>query len=201
MSYKKAHTLALQYFKKVDPVLYVATGEIVLQPLRSKKDHFGHLVSSIVSQQLSSKAADTILSRLFALYGGMCPSPRQLLATRKDKLRKVGLSRAKVEYIKNVAVFCKDLDWTKFTKLDDAEIVRQLTGVKGVGVWTVQMFMIFSLGHPDIFAPGDLGLRNAVSKLYGKKAHLTPKELETLAEKWKPYRSFASRLLWKYLDV
>ena len=157
------------------------------------------LVESIISQQLSVKAADTIFGRFKALFGRKFPSPKAILTMDDEKLRACGLSYAKVSYVKSVAnAFVSDLiDIEKITKQSDEEVIAELTQIKGVGQWTAEMILIFTLKRPDVFSIGDLGLRNAITKLYGV---IDRKEMLKLSESWKPYRSTACWYLWRSLE-
>jgi DNA-3-methyladenine glycosylase II len=160
---------------------------------------FYELVESIISQQLSIKAADTIFGRFQALFGKKFPTPKQVLAMEDEKLRACGLSFAKISYVKSVAnAFVSDLiDIEKIKKQTDEEVIAELTQIKGVGRWTAEMILIFTLKRPDVFSIGDLGLRNAITRLYGITER---KEMLTLSETWKPYRSTASWYLWRSLE-
>ncbi len=182
---------ALIYFKKVDPVLFGA-GQSVSDRLSeispSKPEYyFENLCENIIGQQLSGKAADTIWGRIVDLVGDI--TPPNILKVQDDKFRAAGCSWAKVKYIKDLAN--RNPDFSEFTILSDTEIINRLTEVKGIGPWTAEMFLIFTLGRPDVFSYGDLGLKNAMAKLPGLKK----------PEVWSPYRSIASRILWKSLEV
>ncbi len=176
-------------------------------------DHFQALVVAVVNQQLSGKAADTIFKRFVALFPGArydeksgnvknFPSPKRVLNVPAGKMRKVGLSRMKVAFIKDLARKILDgtVDFKKMPKWTDAEVIEHLTSVKGIGQWTAEMFLMFSLRREDVFSYGDLGLRSAMQKLYKLRAHPTPKQAEKISEVWRPYRTLASRYLWRSLD-
>lgn len=157
------------------------------------------LLESIVSQQLSIKAADTIFGRVKSLFADTIPQPTMLLQTPDDTLRRAGLSYQKIAYIKSVAdAFLRDLiDHRQIKKMTDEEVIAQLTQIKGVGQWTAEMILIFTLNRPDVFSLGDLGLRNAIKNLYG----ITDKEkMLQLSQTWSPYRSTASWYLWRSLE-
>lgn len=160
---------------------------------------YEELVEAIVSQQLSVKAAATIFGRFKALFGKKFPTPKQVLAMEDDKLRACGISYPKISYIKAIAqAFAdKQIDLKKITKLTNEEIIIELTKIKGVGRWTAEMMLIFVLNRPDVFSIGDLGLRNAITRLYGIT---DKKEMEKLAESWSPHRSTASWYLWRSLE-
>jgi DNA-3-methyladenine glycosylase II len=165
-------------------------------------DAYGALLRSIVGQQLSTKAARSIYTRLADLFGGRAPTPRELLDTDPETIRGVGLSRAKVAYLRDLAEHVEDgeLDLEALPELSDEEVSEQLTAIKGLGQWTVDMFLIFHLGRPDILPVGDLGIRRAVQIGYGLEELPKPAELETIAEPWRPHRSLASLYLWTSLD-
>jgi len=169
--------------------------------LTESGDYFADLASTIIGQQLSGKAAATIWKRVSALTGGGV-SARKILSVPDEALRQAGASSNKVRYIKNLAqaVIDKSLNLENIREYDDEEIIRQLTAIKGVGRWTAEMFLIFSLAREDVFSLGDGGLNSAVNKLYGDGAVLGKDEILNIAEKWKPYRSIASLYLWRSLD-
>jgi DNA-3-methyladenine glycosylase II len=164
------------------------------------KDPYGSLLRSIVGQQLSVSAANSIFGRIKDANGGRSPTPQQLLLMRTDKLRRCGLSRAKVEYVRDLArhVLSGELDLPRLRKLDDDEVHEAITAVKGLGPWTADMFLIFHLRRPDVLPVGDLGLRRAVERAY-RVSDPTPAKLVAIAEPWRPYRSMASLYLWSSL--
>ncbi len=163
------------------------------------------LMASIMSQQLSTKVAKVIYKRFLDLYGGKEPKPQQVLDTPFEKLRAIGLSNAKVNYVKNVAEFCIEHKITdkKLLAMTNEEIIELLTQIKGVGKWTVEMLLMFTLGREDVFAVDDLGIQQAMIKTYkldatDKKA-LKEKMLK-LSSKWSPYRTYACLHLWSFKD-
>jgi DNA-3-methyladenine glycosylase II len=170
---------------------------------RRPGDAYGALLRSIVGQQLSTKAARSIFERLTALFDDRTPTPRELLDTDPEKLREVGLSRAKVAYLRDLAERVEDgeLDLGRIAELPDEEVAAELTQVKGLGPWSVQMFLIFHLGRPDVLPAGDLGIRRAVQVEYGLDDLPDAAELERIAEPWRPHRSLASLYLWRSLDA
>ena len=157
---------------------------------------------SIVGQQLSTKAASTIYGRVLDLFDGNVPTPAQLIAADPEALRKAGLSRAKVAYLRDLAERIEDgeLDLNNLSQMSDAQVSEQLTAVNGIGQWSADMFLIFHLGRPDVLPVGDLGVRRAVERLYGLETLPSAEELERLGERWRPYRSLASLYLWHSLD-
>jgi len=176
-----------------------------------RPNHFKALVVAIINQQLSGKAAATIEKRFEALFTPAgkksapkkFPTPQDVLAMPAAKMRKCGLSKMKVSFIKDLARKILDgtVDFRAMRKWSDEEVIEHLVQVKGIGRWTAEMFLMFSLGRDDVFSYGDLGLRNAMQRLYKLRAHPTPAQAAKIAGKWKPYRSLASRYLWASLEV
>lgn len=165
-------------------------------------DAYGALLRSIVGQQLSVKAARSIYGRLVELFGGSTPSPGELLGADPEALRGAGLSRPKVAYIRDLARHVEDgdLHLDSLDEMSDDEVIAELTGVKGLGVWTAHMFLMFHLGRPDVLPVGDLGIRRAVERLYGLESLPDAETLERLGERWRPYRTLACLYLWQSLD-
>lgn len=165
-------------------------------------DAYGALLRAIVGQQLSVKAARTIYDRLCGLYGDCTPSPAELIATDPDELRGVGLSRAKAAYLRDLAEHVEDgeLDLDELPELADDEVSAQLIAIKGLGRWTVDMFLMFHLGRPDILPVGDLGIRRAVQIAYGLDGLPDPAQLTRIAQPWQPHRTLACLYLWASLD-
>ncbi len=186
--------------KKFAPLLADANHAI-----KKRKNTAVRLMASIISQQLSTKVAAIIFSRFLALFDGKEPSCEQVLKCTNDQLRSIGLSQSKVNYIQNVAEFFianKITDKQLYAMEPDA-IIDLLTQIKGVGKWTVQMLMLFSLGQEDVFAVDDLGIQQAMTRLYQIK-YETKKELHkkmlVISNKWAPYRSYACLHLWQWKD-
>jgi DNA-3-methyladenine glycosylase II len=159
---------------------------------------FSVLIYSIIGQQISGYAADAIAGRFRGLFGGRMPTPAELLATDVAALKSVGLSSAKTTYIRSLAehVVSGALDIDHIDTLPDDEVRRQITAVKGLGPWTADMFLLIHLRRPDVLSGGDLGIRQAVQRLY-KLDHLpSVKEVEEIGQKWRPHRSLAGFYLW-----
>lgn len=199
-----AHHKKLAHLSKSDPVLATVIKGIKLQELAKKgpEGYFEALVESIVSQQLSVKAADTIFQRFIALTPGKkFPTPKQILAMPTPKMRKVGLSGMKVTFIKDLSkkILNKSIDLKKLDIMSDEEVIKHLVQVKGIGQWTAEMFLMFSLGRDDVFSYGDLALRNAMQKLYKMKKNPTPAQAAKITARWSPYRTLGSRYLWASL--
>ncbi len=165
---------------------------------RPKKVYFERLVASITNQQLSGKAAETIFGRVRAEVGEM--TPENILKKKDERLRACGLSWAKVRYVKDLAERVKNnkLQVAQLDKLPNEEVSKELVAVKGIGQWTADMFMMFTLGRPDIFPTLDLGIKNGVKKLTGKE--MNPKELEEFGQRFVPYRTVAAWYIWAVLD-
>lgn len=165
-------------------------------------DAYGTLVRSITGQQLSTKAAATIYGRLTELYGGHTPTPEQIIATDPQELRAVGLSNAKAAYLRDLAEHVVDgeLPVEQLAEMPDAQVIEVLTAIKGLGRWTVDMFLMFHLGRPDVLPVGDLGIRKAIQIHYGLKELPKAPEMEQISEAWRPHRTLASLYLWESLD-
>lgn len=193
---------ALGHFKKTDPTLYEIALTVKLETLSKPSDYFIDLVDSIISQQLSGKAAATIFSRFKKLFPQEKITADKLLKIPDQKIREAGISFSKIRYIKGIAekITNKELNLNKLEKLSDEEVIAELIKIKGIGIWTAEMFLIFTLLREDIFSAGDLGLQNAVKKLYKLEKDLSKNELLEISSKWKPYRTLASRILWRSLD-
>ena len=195
---------AVNHLRKSDPVLAKLIAEIgpCRYEVRSFGTHFDALCRSIVYQQLSTKAASTIHGRLLDLFENRVPSPDGLLAIPEDKLRAVGLSRQKTAYLRDLAgkVHTGALPLDHVDTLGDEEIIEYLVRVKGIGVWTAQMFLMFRLGRLDVLPDLDLGIRNAIKKAYRVRGVPTPKRIAKIGEPWRPYASIACWYLWRSLD-
>jgi DNA-3-methyladenine glycosylase II len=198
---------ALDVLSKADDVmarLIAEHGRLDENKRRRGRPHdaYGALLRSIVGQQLSTRAARTIYERLIEIFGGRTPTPRELLEIDPELIRAAGLSRAKVAYLRDLAEHVEDgeLDLQALPELDDDDVSAQLTAIKGLGPWTVHMFLIFHLGRPDVLPVGDLGIRRAVQVQYGLKELPGAADLERIAEPWRPWRSLACLYLWSSLD-
>jgi DNA-3-methyladenine glycosylase II len=169
----------------------------------SRPDPYEAVARAIVGQQLSTKAARSIWSKLVDQFDGETPDPRALLRKRPQTLRKAGLSSAKVEFLRDLAKRVTDgrLDLERLKELPDEDVIAELLEVKGVGRWTAEMFLIFHIGRPDVVSVGDLGIRRAVQIAYGMNELPGPEELERIAEEWRPHRTLACLYLWRSLDT
>jgi DNA-3-methyladenine glycosylase II len=162
-------------------------------------DHYGALVRSITGQQLSVLAARAIYGRLTDRFDGRPPTPQEILADDPEELRAAaGLSRAKVSYLRSLAehVISGELELERLDSLSDEDVIAELVAVKGLGLWTAQMFLMFHLGRPDVLPVGDLGIRRAIERAYGLDGLPDPATMETIAEPWHPQRTLACRYLW-----
>jgi DNA-3-methyladenine glycosylase II len=164
---------------------------------------YGALVRTIVGQQLSTKAARTIYGRLAALFGDRPPTPEEILAADEEALRAAGLSRPKISYLRDLArrVINGELDLGALHDLPDEEVIRQITGVKGLGRWSADMFLMFHLARPDVLPAGDLGIRRAVERAYGLPDLPDADTLHDIAAPWRPERTLACLYLWESLDL
>ena len=175
-------------------------------PWRPPGEPFAALARAIVGQQISVKAASSVWGRVLtasAASSEQPPSPQALLALTPEQLRACGLSQRKVEYVHALAAhfLAPDFSLRALTRLEDHQIVAELSGIRGIGRWTAEMFLMFHLHRPDVLPVGDLGLRAAAGSLYGDGAEMAPAELRRLAEPWRPYASAATWLLWRYLEA
>ncbi|HZL49114.1 MAG TPA: DNA-3-methyladenine glycosylase [Solirubrobacteraceae bacterium] len=168
-----------------------------------KSDYYGALVRTIAGQQLSVKAARSIYGRLTARFGDRPPTPQEILNDEPEELRAAaGLSRAKVSYLRSLAehTLSGELELERLDDLPDEEVIAELTAVKGLGLWSAQMFLMFHLERPDVLPVGDLGIRRAIELAYGLDALPDPIAMEQIAEPWKPHRTLACRYLWRSLQ-
>jgi DNA-3-methyladenine glycosylase II len=166
-------------------------------------DAYGALVRTIVGQQLSTKAARSIYTRLTALFGGRAPTPQELISTDEEALRAAGLSRPKIRYLRYLAdhVLSGGLDLGALQTLPDEEVAARIVSVKGLGQWSADMFLMFHLGREDVLPVGDLGIRRAVQKAYDLPDAPDPDALRRLAAPWQPHRTLASFYLWESLEL
>ena len=170
--------------------------------MQQREADFNSLTRSIVYQQLSGKAAATIFGRVVEAAKCDPLTPKAVLKIQPERLRAAGLSQQKASYVRDLAEKTRDgvVEFSRLAFLSDDEVITHLTQVKGVGVWTAQMLLMFALGRPDVLPVADLGIRNAMQKAYVLDAPPKAKEMEALAEKWRPYRTVACWYLWRSLD-
>jgi DNA-3-methyladenine glycosylase II len=167
----------------------------------SRPDAYEAIARAIVGQQLSTKAAASIWEKVLAVFGGKTPTPKQIIEADPQDLRDAGLSWSKVAYVRDLAEHILDgeLDVKSLDELPDEEVIEALTAVKGIGRWTAEMFLIFSLGRPDVMPVGDLGIRRGAQLAFGLDELPEFDELERMAEPWRPHRTLASLYLWRSL--
>jgi DNA-3-methyladenine glycosylase II len=196
--YKKAQN----HFKKSDPRLHKASLEFELDDLVQSDELFHDIVWTIIGQQLSGKAADTIFERFELLFPGKLITPEAILNISDEDMRKVGLSGAKARAVKDLAqkTIDKVVDIEKLPTLSNEQVLDELVKVKGIGPWTAEMILMFSLGRTDVFSMGDLVLRKELMKLYGWKKLPSEKKIEKILKSWSPYKTYAARVLWKLGD-
>jgi len=193
-----------EFLKRCDPKLApIVTGE-TFKAYRNG-DIYRDLLESIMSQQLSVKAASTIFERFLALFPDRNPSPRRVLAATEEELRAAGVSRQKTGYLKNVAAFAQENDISRdaLRRLDDEVIIALLTQIKGVGRWTVEMLLMFPLNRPDVFPADDLGIQIAMKRLYGLRTTgpRLRRRMTEIAEAWRPHRTLACKYLWRWRRI
>jgi DNA-3-methyladenine glycosylase II len=192
---------AIEHLRRSDPILAEIIGRVGDYAIRFRDPDFETLVKSIVFQQLSGRVATVIFDRLTAGAGGRL-TPESILKLRPSRMRALGLSTQKTAYIRDLARHTRDrrLVFEDLAALSDEAVIERVTQVKGIGVWTAHMFLIFALRRHDILPTGDLGIRNAIRRAYGLEALPTPAEMEQMAVRWRPYCSVASWYLWRSLE-
>lgn len=193
---------AVTYLKKSDPILRAIIERVGPFRMEYGPPEFHSLAESILYQQLNGKAAATIFKRFTDLAGDPL-TPEGILKLSDAQLRGVGLSKQKSAYLKDLAAKTRDglLDFKRLHELPDEEVIQHLTQVKGVGVWTAQMFLMFTLRRPDVLPTGDYGIQAAIKKHYRKRKWPKPKDMEKIARPWAPYRSVACWYLWRSLAI
>jgi DNA-3-methyladenine glycosylase II len=195
---------AVSHLRRADPVLDKVIGAV--GPCRLRPDPgggpFAALVEAILYQQITGRAAATIHGRLREAVGRRHPRPPDIAGLSDGQLRSAGLSRQKIGYLRDLAEKTADgLPLSRLRRLADDDVVGALTGVKGIGRWTAEMFLMFRLGRPDVLPVGDYGIRKAMQRAYRKRALPKPEWMRQRAEPWRPYRTIASWYLWRSLDA
>jgi DNA-3-methyladenine glycosylase II len=191
---------ARSHLSQADPVLGRIIEQVGPYRLKRRPESFQALIRAIIFQQLAGRAAQAIYDRFVALFGdGAFPEPRDVLEVSPRRLKRAGLSRAKIVYLRELAAHVADgrVDFRRLARMDDEAIIAELTQVKGIGRWTAEMFLMFNLGRPDVLPVDDLGFRSAVMRAYGMAALPGAKELRAMGERWRPYRSAAVWYLWQ----
>ncbi|HUO05789.1 MAG TPA: DNA-3-methyladenine glycosylase [Candidatus Binataceae bacterium] len=192
------------HLTKSDPAMARIVAGVGTIKLIPRRERFQALVRAIIFQQLAGAAATAIYNRFVALYPDAdFPSPERVLATRDPILRSAGLSPQKILYIKDLAAHVRDrtLNFHRFHRMTDDEIIADLTRVKGIGRWTAEMFLMFNLGRADVFPVDDLGIQNALKRAYRMRTRPKKKRMLKIAEQWRPYRSAATWYLWRSLSI
>jgi DNA-3-methyladenine glycosylase II len=195
---------ALEHLRTNDPILMRLIDTYPAPAFKKHGNYYQELVDSIISQQLSVKAARAIEGRFKDLFDGHFPSPEEILTKDVEELRAVGFSRAKARYVQDLAekIISGEVRFDTIDNLSNDEIIAELTKVKGIGEWTVHMFLMFCMGRLDVLPVGDLGIRNGVTKLYTFDNVASPEDVRQIADKnnWRPYESVASWYVWQSLD-
>lgn len=194
---------AIHHLRTADPILAGIIERVGEYRIEFREPSFETLARAIVFQQLAGRAARTIFGRLLQAAGGEPLTPEKVLRLRPARMRAAGLSPQKTEYVRDLARRTRDglIDFGRLPQLPDEEVIRQLTQVKGIGVWTAHMFLIFALRRFDVLPTGDLGIRAAMRKAYGMTELPKPAEMEDIARSWRPYCTVASWYLWRSLDA
>src|SRR3984957_1401194 len=195
---------AIAHLKRVDPILGAVIDRVGAYSINRRPDRFHSLVQAIIFQQLAGRAAQTIFDRFVAAVGGgRFPTPDRLLAASDQTMRSAGLSRGKMAYIRDLATHVNNrtLSFHRHTQMTDDEVIADLTRVRGIGRWTAEMFLMFNLHRPDVLPVDDLGVRNAVARLYAMPEPPPPKALRSFGERWRPYRSVAAWYLWQSMRI
>jgi DNA-3-methyladenine glycosylase II len=192
---------AVDHLKQNDAILAAIIDRVGPPKLAYREASFEALARAIVSQQLSTKAASTIYGRLAEAVGGQM-KPEAIQQLTVGEMRRAGLSKQKIGYIRDLAehVLSGKVDFAKLHEMDDDEVIVTLTDIKGIGVWTVHMLLLFALRRPNVLPVGDLGVRIAIQRLYKKRKLPTAKEIHKIAKGWHPYCSFAAWYLWRSLE-
>jgi DNA-3-methyladenine glycosylase II len=193
---------AIHHLKKSDPIMRGIIERVGACRMEYGEPTFHHLSESIVYQQLNGKAAETIFKR-FTDAAGSPVTPKGILKLTEQQMRAVGLSKQKSSYLRDLAAKTEAglLDFDKLLDMEEAEVIEHLTQVKGVGVWTAHMFLMFTMRRPDVLPTGDYGIQVAIKKHYRKRKLPKPKDMEKIAKAWSPYRSVACWYLWRSLDI
>jgi DNA-3-methyladenine glycosylase II len=200
---------AIAELRASDPIMRELIDRVGVESLGDRRrgrprDHYGALVRTIVGQQLSTQAARAIYERLVGRFGGRAPTPEEILADDPEELRAAaGLSHAKVGYLRSLAEHVLDgsLELDQLSRLSDDEVIAELVAVKGLGLWSAHMFLMFHLQREDVLAVGDLGIRRGIQVTYGLPEPPGPAEMEKIAEPWRPHRTLACLFLWRSLDA
>ena len=194
---------AAKFLREADATLARVIEKVGILEEKKSDNYFISLIESIVSQQLSVKVANVIYGRFENLFPEKVVTPEKVLEIDTEVMRKVGMSYGKIKYVKSLAehVIQSPTMFEQFDAMSDEDIIAELIPIKGIGQWTAEMFLIFTMGRPDVFSYGDLGLKNAIRNLYGLSDRPTLEEANEITDAWRPYRSYGSRYLWKSLEI
>lgn len=199
----KMHKKVFNHFQTIDPILFeIAKNQKNIKNLSKSNNFFSDLCEAIINQQLSDKAARTIFLKFKKLFPKEIVTVQHLLNLSDNKIRKTGTSWRKISFMKELAekIVKKEIILEELDKLENHQVISRLTKLKGIGQWTAEMFLMFSLGREDVFSAGDLGLKRAIQKLYHLKSEPTQKLIEKISFKWSPYRTYAALILWRSVD-
>lgn len=200
----KVAAAAAEHLSAHDSVLKPVIARTGLATFRPHKDYYKELVDSIISQQLSVKAAAAIENRFREMFGGKFPTPEQILTKNADELRAIGFSYAKAKYVHDLAekIIAGEVRFDTLDHLSNEEVTAELIQVKGIGEWTTHMFLMFCMGRTDVLPVGDLGIKNGIRALYKFEDAPTPEQMQEIAKTngWHPYESIASWYVWQSLD-
>ncbi|MCL5010800.1 MAG: DNA-3-methyladenine glycosylase 2 family protein [Patescibacteria group bacterium] len=195
-----------QHFKKNDPTLFAFIGQV--QPIGDlkgdlPKNYFFRLCKEIACQQLSGKAGKVIFERFKNIFPGKIVIPQAVLKVSHETLRNSGISHAKARYVRNLAehIVSGELDFKKFKNLSNEQIVEKLTKVKGIGNWTAEMFLMFTMAREDVFSHGDLGLRKGIMKVYNLRKEPSRERIEKIISRWSPYKTYGCKILWGAISL
>lgn len=196
----------LNHFRKNDPILYsyaIRLGKLEVIKKDKPENYFYRLCREIICQQLSDKAGEAIFTRFQKLFPTGLVTALDTFSIPHERLRASGMSHAKARYVRNLAeaIISGDLPISHLDFMSDEEILKVLTKVKGIGPWTAQMFLMFTLGREDVFSHGDLGLKKGIVKVYKLKTEPTKNQINKIILKWSPYKTYASRILWASLEI
>ena len=193
---------AIRHLKAADPVLRAIIERVGPFKMQFDEPKFHSLAEAIIYQQLHGKAAQTIFNR-FTAWAGDPPTPEGVLRMTDKQMREVGLSKQKSSYLRDLAerTHRGELNFAKLPEMSDEEVIEHLTQVKGIGVWTAHMFLMFTLRRPNILPTGDYGVQSAMRKHYKKRKMPKPKDMQKIAKCWEPYRSVACWYMWRSLDI
>jgi len=192
----------VKHLARRDKILARIIKRVGVVKVEPPDDYYEHIVGSIIYQQISGAAGDSILKKFRGLYNGRVPSPRRFLSTPKKRVRAAGISPQKYSYLKDLCtrILQGELKLSKFESMENEDIIEELDEVRGIGRWTAEMFLMFSLGRTDIVPRDDLGIKKAVMKAYGLRSHPSGSKFSELAERWAPYGTIASLYLWRSVD-